>query len=215
MGTGLSCLDEFFDGKIPDGILVDVFGPSAIGKTQLAMQISVNTVSETNKILFQDTTGAFRPERMLEMLRSNNLPTQYLNNVSVSRITNVSEQLNILSTIDPSQYSLIVIDGISELFSFEYGNPDQFFEKNRLFLKYIRSLSSYALENKITILFTNVMRTIDDKQVENNSQILDMFTHVKIKLEKVNDCSYFTCFTAFDKIRFPFQIMSPGLVRLP
>ena len=213
--TGIVDLDEFFNGSIPNGILVDIFGSSGIGKTQLAMQISIHAISEKNQILFQDTTGAFRPERILEMLQSNNLPKEYLDQICVSRITNVSEQINSLSSIDPSKYSLIVIDNISELFSFEYSNEDKFFKKNKLFLKYIKNLSLYAIKHKITIIFTNVIRNMNDKQVENNAKILDMFTHVKVKLEKVNDTHYCTCYTAFDKIKFSFKILSSGLVQLP
>ena len=213
--TGIVDLDKFFNGSIPNGILVDIFGSSGIGKTQLAMQISIHAISEKNQILFQDTTGAFRPERILEMLQSNNLSKEYLDQIYVSRITNVSEQINSLSSIDPSKYSLIVIDNISELFSFEYSNEDKFFEKNKLFVKYIKNLSLYAIKHKITIIFTNVIRNVNDKQVENNAKILDMFTHVKIKLEKIDNIHYCTCYTAFDKIKFPFKILSSGLVQLP
>ena len=213
--TGILDLDKFFHGNIPNGILVDIFGSNGIGKTQLAMQISIHATSEKNQILFQDTTGAFRPERMLEMLQLNNLPEERLNQIFVSRITNVAEQINSLSMIDASKYSLIIIDNISELFSFEYSNEHQLHKKNKLFSKYIKNLSLYAIEHKITIIFTNVVRTIDDKQIENHGKILDMFTHVKIRLDKIDNQRFCTCYTAFNKIKFPFEILSSGLSPLP
>lgn len=215
ISTGIIQLDDFFCGKVPDGILIDIFGASGIGKTQLAMQICIHTVSHNNRILFQDTTGAFRPERMLQMLQTNNLPVDLLNNISVLRITNVSEQINSLSRIDPSKYSLIVIDNISDLFSFEYSTEDKFLKKNQLFLKYMRNLSMFAIENKITVLLTNVMRTINNKHIENHETMMNVFTHAKIKLEQIDDKYQCTCFTAFEKTRFYFKIKPSGLVSIP
>lgn len=211
--TGIPKLDSFFNNTIPCGILIDIFGPSGIGKTQLAMQILLHAVSKNKQILFQDTTGAFRPERIAEMAQQKNLDIELLNDIYVSRITNVSEQINSLFDAHTSKFPLIIIDDISDLFSFEYSNSNQFFKKNKIFFKYMKNLSSFANENNTTILFINTMRVINDVLRENHQQIIDVFTHVKVKLAKIdqsnNQC---TCFTAFDKIQFNFAIQPSGLV---
>lgn len=216
VSTGIANIDNFFHDHIPDGILIDVYGPSGIGKTQLAMQVSAHTVSNAGRILFHDTTGTFRPERIREILASNLFSFDLLDNIDVSRITNVAEQVNSVSKIDSSTYSLVVIDNISDLFSFEYFHENQFLEKSKLFLKYMQSLSMFAVENKTTVLMTNVMRAINNKQVENHEKIIDMFTHVKIQLDKIdpNDIEkerLCVCSSAFDKTMFSYKIMPAGL----
>lgn len=195
---------------------MDVFGSGGTGKTQLAMQVSIHAVSEGDHVLFVDTTGAFRPERTLEMLRSNGMSPGLLDNIVVLRTTNVSEQMSSLSKINASEYSLVIIDNVSELFSFEYANADQFLAKNRLLLKHMKGLSTFAIENGVTVILTNAVRTADDRQVESHEKLINMFAHVKIKLEKdAGGRRRCTCSTAFDKVEFSFDILPSGLAVLP
>ncbi len=68
ISTGLEKLDELLGGGIKNGIITDIFGASSTGKTQLVLQIAANSLSQGGTILYQDTTGSFRPERLLDML---------------------------------------------------------------------------------------------------------------------------------------------------
>ena len=59
---------NFFHGGIPErGIVVDIFGGNGTGKTQLALQLLKNSIKNGGNVLFFDTTGGFRPERILEI----------------------------------------------------------------------------------------------------------------------------------------------------
>ncbi len=71
ISTGLQKLDEFLSGGIPDGVIVDIFGGNGTGKTQLLLQLSINSIKNGGHVLYLDTTGEFRPERILEI--QNNL----------------------------------------------------------------------------------------------------------------------------------------------
>ena len=51
-------------------------------------------------------------------------------------------------------------------------------------MKYLRDLSLIAINNNIPIVITNMIRNIDDKDVENMRKAIDLFTHIKIKLFK-------------------------------
>jgi len=204
-------IDNFFSGGIPDGILIDIFGASGTGKSQLVLQTAVHTVSSGKPVLFQDTTGEFRPERMLEMITTNNLEPGTLDSIAVSRITNVSEQMNSLSKIEPENFSCLIIDNISDLFSFEYSNERHFVEKNKLFLKYMKSLSSLSVRNGLTVLLTNAVRDSGGKQIESFEKIVDLFTHVKIKLENDGGKRRCTCYSAFDQETFGFEMTPSGI----
>ena len=67
--TGLKELDQFLGGGIKDGLITSISGQSATGKTQLAFQICLNALDNGKEILFHDTTGEFRPERLVEMMQ--------------------------------------------------------------------------------------------------------------------------------------------------
>ena len=67
ISTGLKKIDNFLSGGIPNGIIVDIFGGNGTGKTQLLLQLSINSIKNGGKVLFLDTTGGFRPERILEI----------------------------------------------------------------------------------------------------------------------------------------------------
>ena len=184
ISTGLQKLDEFLLGGIPSGVITDIYGANGTGKTQLLLQISINAIKDGGTVLYLDTTGGFRPERILEMQKHQNLEGQILDKITVSRITNTSEQINSIKNFNKVNFSLIVVDNITDLFSYEYKTEKSIFKKNTLFMKHLHDLSLIAINNNIPIVITNMIRNIGDKEVENMRKAIDLFTHIKIKLSK-------------------------------
>jgi DNA repair protein RAD51 len=120
--TGLRKIDNFLSGGIPNGLIVDIFGGSGTGKTQLLLQLSINSIKNGGNVLYLDTTGGFRPERILEIQKKSNMDFNLLDKITVSRVTNTSEQINSIKNLHTNNFSLIVIDNITDLFSYEYNN---------------------------------------------------------------------------------------------
>ena len=208
ISTGINKLDSFLGGGIKEGIITDIFGSTSTGKTLLAMQISINSLLDGGHVLFQDTTGQFRPERMLELIKSRNLDPNLLDRVKVARITNSGEQIQFLSKIKENDFSIIVIDNVTDLFSFEYKKEEQNLEKNVTFMQYMRDLSLIAIQKKLPIIVTNIVRKIDDLE-----KAISIFTHVKIKLSKKGknySCEIFPSFS--EKKEFSYQITKEGLI---
>ena len=185
ISTGIKKLNQLLDGGIKNGIITDIFGADGTGKTQLAMQICINSLQNGGFVFFQDTTGEFRPERMLEIIKTNQLDPKLLDNVKVARITNTSEQIQCISKIiESDNFSLVIIDNVTDLFSFEYSKETQELEKRNLFMKYMHDLSLIAIQKKIPIIVTNMIRQIDEIEKENFDKSISIFTHMKIKLMK-------------------------------
>lgn len=176
-------LDELLGGGISAGTITDISGPGGSGKTQLAMQISLNSLQQST-VLYQDTSGGFRPERMLEMIKMRGLEPSLLDDVIVARITNTAEQLEYVKKIPAMQPRLVVIENITDLFSFEYSKESSMLEKHVQFIKYMHELSFLAVQNKIAVVVTNVVRNMDGREVENLNNSISMFVHKKIKLQK-------------------------------
>lgn len=211
ISTGLQKLDNFLSGGIPNGIIVDVFGGNGTGKTQLLLQLSINSIKNGGHVLYLDTTGGFRPERILQIQKQSEINFDILSQITVSRIRNTSEQIKLLQNLDTLDYSLIVIDNVTDLFSFEYKKNEFIFEKNLLFMKYMSNLSKFAIENKIPIIVTNMIRNIEDKEVENMKNALDRFTHIKIHLFKKQSKFKGKIYWALDKEYFSYKIHELGL----
>lgn len=180
MKTGLPLLDGTI-GNLKGGTIIDIFGPSGSGKTQLVLQIAANVLKDGGTVLYQDTTGNFRPERLVEILKENGLGRELLDRVMVGRITNISEQVNAISKITP-EVNLVIIDNVTDLFSFEYPKEEQILEKTNIFAKYMRSLSQKAQDTLTLVVVVNMVRHTDSTEQENMDAIISLFTHIKIRL---------------------------------
>ena len=214
ISTGIKKLDQILDGGIKNGIITDIFGARGTGKTHLAMQISINSLQNGGTVLFLDTTGEFRPERMLEIIKTRHLEPSLLENVKVGRVTNTGEQIQYLSKIkEMDNFSLIIIDNITDLFSFEYSKELQVLEKNILFMRYMHDLSLIAIQKRIPIVITNMIRKTDKTEKENLYNSISLFTHLKINLIK-KDAKYFgEIMPSFQEKRlFSYLITEEGLV---
>ena len=212
ISTGLQKLDDFLSGGIPDGIIVDIFGGNGTGKTQLLLQLSINSIKNGGRVLYLDTTGGFRPERILEIQKQSNKQINFLEQITVSRITNTSEQIKSIKNFETNNFSLIVIDNVTDLFSYEYKRDESIFEKNSLFIKYMYELSKFAITKKIPIVVTNMIRTIDDKEVENMKSAIDPFTHIKIQLSKNSSKFKGKIYWALNEEYFFYKIHVSGMV---
>ena len=209
--TGLKKLDKFLGGGIKEGLITDISGQNSTGKTQLVFQICINALKNGKEILFQDTTGEFRPERLVEMLNMRKLDPILLDKIKVGRITNSIQQLEYLSKTTNKNFSLIVIDNATDLFSFEYSKKEQSLEKHLAFMKYMHNLAGIAINNKIPIVITNIIRSFNEHEEENLEKSIGMFTHIKIRLKK--NANGFLCqvVSPFINKKFQYNITSSGL----
>ena len=210
ISTGLEKLDKSLSGGIPDGVIVDIFGKNGTGKTQLLLQLTINSIKKGGHVLYFDTTGGFRPERILDIQKESESQSDFLNQITVSRLTNTSEQINSIKNIEKN-FSLIVIDNVTDLFSYEYQKDESIFEKNSLFMKYMHDLANFAISNKIPIAVTNMIRNLEGKEIENMKSAIDPFTHIKIHLTKNLSKFNGKIYSPFIENSFSYRINKSGL----
>lgn len=182
LSTGLHRLDEFLSGGIPGGVITDIFGSNGTGKTQLLFQLSLNAIQKNDRVLYVDTSGSFRPERIIEIQKQDRSALNVLDNIAVLRVTNTHEQIKSLQIINDSDFELVLVDNVTDLFSYEYQSNERTFEKNLLFMQYMHGLSLHAIGKKIPIVVTNMIRQAGDREIENMQSAVDLFTHIKINL---------------------------------
>ena len=212
ISSQIGSLDKIFSGGLQNGIITEISGLRGTGKTQLALQFAIESLSNNNKILFIDTTVEFRPERFFQMLQSRNLPTSLLENLHVSRVTNTQKQIDILKNFNDEDFSLLIIDNITDLFSFEYSKKEHQIEKNTNFGNYMINLSKLALSKNIPIIITNQILSYDEKNYERMHTQLENYVHQKIQLEKIKNnyaCKVITPF--IQETKFDYKITNSGI----
>ena len=80
-------------------------------------------------------------------------------------------------------------------------------------MKYMRELSLIAIQKKIPIIVTNMVRKIDDFEFENLDKSISMFTHMKIKLLKKGTSYVGELLPSFlGKREFSYLITTEGLI---
>tara|TARA_B100000686_G_scaffold134559_1_gene141668 strand:+ start:250 stop:900 length:651 start_codon:yes stop_codon:yes gene_type:complete len=212
ISSQIGFLDKVFSGGLKNGIITEISGLRGTGKTQLALQFAIEPLINNKKILFIDTTVEFRPERFLQMIKSRNLSPDLLENLQVLRVTNTQEQIEILAKLHNEDFSLLIIDNITDLFSFEYAKREYFIEKNNSFINYMIKLSKIALLQNIPIIITNQIFENDDKKYQRMYIQLENYIHQKIQLEKIKNklsCKIHTPF--INEMKFDYILTNSGI----
>ena len=165
--------------------------------------------------MYQDTTGGFRPERMLQLIKLKNLQPSLLDNMIIARITNTAEQFEYIKKISELRPKLVVIENITDLFTFEYSRETSLLEKHVRFMEYMHMLSMTSINTKIPVVITNMVRSSNDQDIENLNKSISMFTHKKIKLQKDGQKYKAQILPSFGKKKeISYTITEAGLVEL-
>ena len=157
ISTGSSNLDRFLRGGIRTGIITNIFGESGSGKSQFCFSICANLLkkNEDSKIIFIDTSGNFRPERILDITNKHNL-NKILHNIHYIRPYSIKEQFDAIKKIYEIQPKLVIIDTITSLMAIESKN----ISRHLILMKFIHQLAHIAINNNCAIVTTNMVRNI-------------------------------------------------------
>jgi RecA/RadA recombinase len=160
--TGSSNLDRFLRGGIRTGLITNIFGESGSGKSQFCFSICANLIKKNKDLraIFIDTSGNFRPERILDM--SNNPHSdRVLNNIHYIRPYSIKDQFEAIKKIYEIKPKLVIIDTITSLISTESKN----ITRHLILMKFIHELAHTAINNNCAIVTTNMVRNIISKNI--------------------------------------------------
>ena len=205
--TGSTSIDRLLGGGIRSGMVTDIFGQSGAGKSQLCFMLCANYAKyskQEDTILFIDTVGTFRPERISEIAgtkKSNNI----LNKIIFVRALSTADQINAIKRIPDINARLTIIDTATSLFSDEFTGVT----RHMALRKYLHRLSIAAINFDCAIVITNMIRTVPirttiidqggghditiTKTITNSFQqrefmeaSVSIYTHMKLKLEVIS-----------------------------
>ncbi|MGC8586019.1 MAG: DNA repair and recombination protein RadA [Candidatus Micrarchaeia archaeon] len=164
--TGSKDLDELIGGGVETNAITEVYGKFASGKSQLAFQLSVNVQLPKEKggleggVLFVDTEGTFRPERIEEIAKDKGLdPKKVLENIYVIRALSTEDQILAIQRADKliaeKNIKLIVVDSLTALFRSEFIGRGALGERQQKLNQHVHRLQQLADKFNIAVYVTN------------------------------------------------------------
>jgi DNA repair protein RadA len=164
--TGSKGLDELLGGGVETNGITEVYGRFASGKTQLGFQLAVNAQLPLSRggldgtVLFIDTEGTFRPERIEAVAKGAGLdPKSVLDNIFVSRVTTTEQQILTAERADKlvreKNVKLIIEDSLMALFRSEFIGRGALNERQQKLNSHIHKLQKLADEHSLAVYITN------------------------------------------------------------
>jgi RecA/RadA recombinase len=182
LSTGSSHLDQFLHGGIRTGMITNILGESGSGKSQFCFTICANLLkkNENFNIIFIDTSGTFRPERILEIIEGH-YSDKILNNIKYFRPYSIKHQFDAIKKINEIKPKLVIIDTITSIISVESKN----IARHLILMKFIHELAHLAINNNCAILTTNMVRNILYSKNNNNTANNKSINQIKENLKEI------------------------------
>jgi meiotic recombination protein DMC1 len=167
--TGSNALDTILGGGLETGSITEVFGEFRTGKTQLAhticvtSQLSFAMKGGQGKVIYLDTEGNFRPERIEAIATRYGLdPEQTLENIIVSRVYTHEEQMSVIKLIcalfadqDQGPFRILIVDSIISLFRVEFSGRGELSERQQKLGQHLAHLVKMAEEFNVVVFIVN------------------------------------------------------------
>ena len=167
--TGCEALDRILGGGVETASITELFGEFRTGKTQLChtlcvtSQLSFQMKGGQGKVIYLDTEGNFRPERITAISERFGLSIdETLDNIIVCRVFSHEEQMNVIKPIagllaDPAQgpFRLLIIDSIIALFRVEFSGRGELADRQQRLGQHLSHITRLAEEFNIACLIIN------------------------------------------------------------
>lgn len=193
--TGSYDIDRFLGGGISTGLVWDIFGENGSGKSQFCFTICANLLKTTSeKIIFIDTTGNFRPERIVEILNVDD-SNGFLDRIEYIRVFSIFAQFNALEKIDLLNPRLVIVDTATSVIAAE----SQGAARHLILMKFLHKLAHHAIRNNCAVIITNSIRekisspevremktSKTGSQIEFMDKSTSISVHIKLRFEIIN-----------------------------
>ena len=164
--TGSKSLDSLLGGGIETRGITEFFGAYRTGKTQIAHQLCVTVQLPEDQgglergVIYIDTEGTFRPERIVQMASRFNLdPKEVLKRVLAARAYNSDHQMLLVEKakelIPEMNIGLLIVDSVMGHFRAEYGGRGMLAERQQKLNKHLHSLLRIAEVFNVAVVVTN------------------------------------------------------------
>ncbi|KAI9328419.1 RecA-like protein Dmc1 [Obelidium mucronatum] len=168
LSTGSKEFDKILNGGIESSSITEAFGEFRTGKTQLAhtlcvvAQLPVSQGGAAGRVIFIDTEGTFRDDRIASIAQRFNLePDSVLENIAIARAYNCEHQMDLITEVGARMveggYRLIIVDSIMALYRVDYSGRGELAERQQKLGQMLAKLTKLAEEFNVAVFITNQM----------------------------------------------------------
>jgi len=164
VSTGSRELDAILGGGMESASLTEIYGEFRTGKSQLMMTLAVTGQLGANagKVIFVDTEGGFRPERLLKICERFDVDHQtVLDNILYARIFSTDQQEEVTCQIeakiheDDAPVSLVIIDSLMALWRTDYSGRGELSERQQRLGRHLNQLKKLSERHNLAVVYTN------------------------------------------------------------
>jgi DNA repair protein RAD51 len=191
--SGSDTLDELLGGGFKTGEMVEIFGASNTGKTQLGIQAAISVATRGFACAFVDTEGQFRPERLSSICLGRNIdPDVVLPMVYSVRAESTRRQIGAISTLRKEKKldncKMIVVDTLTKNFSLEYGGIRMAGKRQTVLSAYLSRLARDAYLHDRAVVLLNRVASIGtegfDREVDIGGETVRHFSQKVVYLRR-------------------------------
>ena len=188
VSTGSLSLDECLGGGIPEGRIIEIYGPESSGKTTLTLHIIAESQKEGGLAAFIDA------EHALDPLYAKKLGVD-TDNLLLSQPDNGEQALDIVEKLVQSgALNVIVIDSVAALvpkaeLDGDMGDSHMGLQA-RLMSQALRKLTGSIKKSKTTVIFINQLRhkigvMFGSPETTTGGQALKFYTSVRLDIRRI------------------------------
>jgi len=159
-------LNALLGGGVETQAITECYGKFGSSKTQLGFQLCVNAQKPVEEggldggVLFIDTEGTFRPERIKQIADASGIDGgKVLEGIQVARATNSDHQMLLLEKaedlVKQGKIKLIIIDSLTSNFRSDYVGRGTLAERQQKLNKHMHVLLRYADRYNVAVYVTN------------------------------------------------------------
>ncbi len=176
ISTGAKELDKLMGGGFETGAITEAYGQYGSGKSQIAHTLAVRAQLSREKggadgqVVFIDTEGTFRPERIVQISKGLGLePEDVLKNIKVARAFNSDHQMLLAEKVDDLikkqgfNVKLVIVDSLTAHFRAEFIGRGTLADRQQRINKHMHVLMKLAEKHNFAVYVTNQVMVKPDQ----------------------------------------------------
>jgi DNA repair protein RadA len=191
-GSGSGALDRLLEGGYREGRVVEFFGRSGSGKTQIAMQAALSAARAGVRVLYVDSEGTFRPERVEGMASARGWDSAgLLDRVIYLRTDSSSEQMEAIRRMSKreatSECKLVVVDTLTRNFTVDLPGRSNLPSRQGALDVHLSEMARDAFLNARAYVLTNRVTFGATGDVGIGGRTVEQLVHASIRLNREGD----------------------------
>jgi DNA repair protein RadA len=168
ISTGSNELNKLLGGGIETQAITEAFGEFGSGKSQIGFEIAVNAQLPPEQgglggdVVFIDTEGTFRPERIKQIAEAKGLHAEdFLRKIRVARAYSSDHQMLLAEKVEELiqkqgvNVRLVIVDSLTALFRSEFTGRGTLADRQQKINKHLHTLQRLADKYNLAIYITN------------------------------------------------------------